>query len=243
MSSYEYNQLLKFLYFEGYADSYEDAEYIIEEMSDEELEEILEVKESYDSRYGRGERGEPRATEHLRVANPQQYAKDMEFWRARTRTATAQQRLKNKGKVPTKGGKPMFESVVEYLFVEGYADTIESAELMARHISEEWKNEIVEETLNEKLAKGTTGVSFATGKHKGGFTQAMTEKNPQTGRQRKTSPMSKAMGAHGRARSAQAAAERSGDTEAARRHKKRRDTIANVVYNKTNRIIDRADND
>jgi hypothetical protein len=44
MSSSEYNQLLKFLYFEGYADSYEEAENLLEEMSDEEFEDLLERK-------------------------------------------------------------------------------------------------------------------------------------------------------------------------------------------------------
>ena len=56
----------------------------------------------------------------------------------------AQQRLKAKGKVPTKGGNPVFEEVIEYLFVEGFADTIENAELMAENISENWVNEIME---------------------------------------------------------------------------------------------------
>ena len=31
---YEYHKLLKFLYFEGYADSYQDAEYLLEELSE-----------------------------------------------------------------------------------------------------------------------------------------------------------------------------------------------------------------
>ena len=44
MSSYEYHQLLKFLYFEGYADSYADAEELLESMSDEEFDEIIEAK-------------------------------------------------------------------------------------------------------------------------------------------------------------------------------------------------------
>ena len=35
--SYSYHKLLKFLYFEGYADSYEEAEYLLEEMTDEEF--------------------------------------------------------------------------------------------------------------------------------------------------------------------------------------------------------------
>ena len=35
--SYSYHKLLKFLYFEGYADSYEEAENLLEEMTDEEF--------------------------------------------------------------------------------------------------------------------------------------------------------------------------------------------------------------
>lgn len=42
MTTHEYHQLLKFLYFEGYADSYEEAEYIIEEMDDEEFDSLCE---------------------------------------------------------------------------------------------------------------------------------------------------------------------------------------------------------
>lgn len=39
--NYEYNKLLKFLYFEGYADSYEEAEYLLEDLDDDEFEELL----------------------------------------------------------------------------------------------------------------------------------------------------------------------------------------------------------
>jgi hypothetical protein len=48
-----------------------------------------------------------------------------------------------------------FDVIAEYLFVEGYADTIESAELIAENISEDWVNEI----LDEKYVKSmdTTG--------------------------------------------------------------------------------------
>jgi hypothetical protein len=60
------------------------------------------------------------------------------------RRAGMRARLKAQGKVPTKNGKPVFEEVVEYLFVEGFADTIESAEIMAENISEGWVNEILE---------------------------------------------------------------------------------------------------
>jgi hypothetical protein len=43
MSSYEYHQILQFLYFEGYADSYAEAEELFESMSDNEIEELNEA--------------------------------------------------------------------------------------------------------------------------------------------------------------------------------------------------------
>lgn len=42
MSSYEYHQILQFLYFEGYADSYESAEELVESLSDEEFQDLIE---------------------------------------------------------------------------------------------------------------------------------------------------------------------------------------------------------
>lgn len=39
--NYLYHLLLKYVYFEGYADSYEEAEYLLEELTDDEFEEIL----------------------------------------------------------------------------------------------------------------------------------------------------------------------------------------------------------
>lgn len=101
-----------------------------------------------------------------------------------------------------------------------------------------------EQNLYEKLKPGTRGrISFATGRDSR-HNQAMTETNPRTGRQRKTSPEMKAMGAHARARNAQERATQSGDHEAAARHRKRRGDIAHVVYNRTGRLLDyRADND
>jgi hypothetical protein len=48
-----------------------------------------------------------------------------------------------------------FESVVEYLFVEGYANTIEGAEEMAENISENWVNEIMEARASERKGLGS----------------------------------------------------------------------------------------
>lgn len=42
MDTKEYNKLLKFLYFEGYSDSYEEAEQLIEEVNDEDFETLYE---------------------------------------------------------------------------------------------------------------------------------------------------------------------------------------------------------
>lgn len=51
-----------------------------------------------------------------------------------------------------------FDAIVEYLYVEGYADTIESAEVMAECISEGWVETIIERKYgaDEKLPSGKT---------------------------------------------------------------------------------------
>ena len=51
--------------------------------------------------------------------------------------------------------KEEFDVIAEYIFVEGYADTIESAELIAESISEQWVNEILDEKYVRAL--DTTG--------------------------------------------------------------------------------------
>jgi hypothetical protein len=60
MTTYEYNQLLKFLYFEGYVDSYEEAEQLIESMNDDEFEslceEVFELDEETEEEKRRNER-------------------------------------------------------------------------------------------------------------------------------------------------------------------------------------------
>lgn len=63
--------------------------------------------------------------------------------------AAGRERLKAKGKVPTKDGKPVFEEVVEFLYVEGYADSIEAAELMAESAAEAWIDMILEKDETE----------------------------------------------------------------------------------------------
>lgn len=61
------------------------------------------------------------------------------------RRSTAQGNMRRKGTVPTKGGKPMFEDLVRHLYVEGYADTIESAEIIAENMSQDWVKKIIKD--------------------------------------------------------------------------------------------------
>jgi hypothetical protein len=62
------------------------------------------------------------------------------------RAEGGRQRLKDRGKVPQKGGKDMFEHILEHLVAEGYADTNEAALVIMANMSEEWRQSIVEET-------------------------------------------------------------------------------------------------
>jgi len=54
------------------------------------------------------EPGEPRKTKYLKV-DKDKFAKDMEFWNKKNQQASARERLKRKGAVPTKSGKRLFE--------------------------------------------------------------------------------------------------------------------------------------
>jgi hypothetical protein len=68
------------------------------------------------------------------------------------RAEGGRQRLKDRGKVPKKGGKDMFEHVLEHLVAEGYADTNESALAILANMSEEWRQDIME--ISQKTAIG-----------------------------------------------------------------------------------------
>jgi hypothetical protein len=284
MSSHEYNQLLKFLYFEGYADSYAEAEELLESMSDEEFEDLFEVKvtraprrqlaqleknprprltpsqrrsaenirrmlggdysvppggsarsrsaknaepepqdqpkprkrttklsnvrmgEEFDaieeakdipqevalkladmlkgspqlSKRGEMARGlrlyaigrnkkrleklqqneefedlteRMRGDEGSEDRNSAQIRRDNEYFNKIAAKKAAQERLSKQG-LKRKDGTPVFEEVIEYLFVEGFADTIENAELMAENISEGWVNEIMEAYVDLDTKKG-----------------------------------------------------------------------------------------
>jgi hypothetical protein len=93
------------------------------------------------------------------------------------RAEGGRQRLKDREKVPKKGGKDMFEEVLEYLVAEGYADTNEAAISIIANMGEEWMVSIFEEIeqLDEvsktddgtrariKMFAGKKGIEFEPG--------------------------------------------------------------------------------
>ena len=74
-----------------------------------------------------------------------QFAQSDAIQRRREAAAKAKAKLKSQG-LKRKDGSSVFEAVAEYLFVEGYADNVRSAEVMAMNISEDWVNEILNES-------------------------------------------------------------------------------------------------
>lgn len=135
MSNYEYHQLLKFLYFEGYADSYKEAEYILEDMSDEEFEELCERRLAHSFPLKPSER---RSVENIRARlndeEPRRSTRSSARKQEPTQEPKRKKRTTNMSKV----------IVAHYLFGEGYAETLEGAEVMAENISEEWRDSIAE---------------------------------------------------------------------------------------------------
>ena len=137
---YEYNELLKFLYFEGYADSYKEAECILEDMSDEEFEELCEKKLAHSFPLKPSEK---RSVENIKRMN------DGDFSVSPGGRSSTETRTKSASKPTPKTTKRKTDLskviIAQYLYVEGYAETIESAEVMAENISETWVEEIINE--------------------------------------------------------------------------------------------------
>ena len=65
------------------------------------------------------------------------------------RARGGRQRLKDRGKVPQKGGnRYCLTHILEHLVAEGYADTNESALAIMANMSEEWRQSIVEASVD-----------------------------------------------------------------------------------------------
>ena len=127
MSSYEYHQILQFLYFEGYADSYESAEYLFEQLSDEECVELCERA----TRPTRFPRSRERDIGHNDWKDSDPDSRD---WGERPEGAKKLKRRLNavvgtqkRQDIETGVRKEAHSFISQYLHDEGYANTIESA--------------------------------------------------------------------------------------------------------------------
>jgi hypothetical protein len=152
-----FDDVVEYLFVEGFADSYAEAEELLESMSDEDFEQLLDEARSYRASALRSIAKAASKTPVFK--NAPYFSRRSGFIRGALETATIIDAEKNKKtrsftkadsgrgktKAPVTEEYDIFESVVEYLFVEGFADTIENAEVMAENISEQWVDEILDE--------------------------------------------------------------------------------------------------
>jgi hypothetical protein len=142
---YEYHKLLKFLYFEGYADSYQDAEYLLEELSDEELDELLEEYELNEAHTF------PLSPEERAIVSRIAAISRGETPKKKTSTKSAS-KMEPSTSGPRREGvknveyKEEYDIILDHLLDEGYAETVESAEAIMVNMSEEWIDEILDES-------------------------------------------------------------------------------------------------
>ena len=146
MSSYEYHQILQFLYFEGYADSYESAECLLESLDDDEFEELNEARRKLAHSFPL-KPSERRSAENIGRMNRGDFSVPPEG-SVRVRSSR-----KNEPEAEPEEQKPRRRRtdmskviVAHYLFDEGYADSLNSAEVMAENISDNWVQSILSES-------------------------------------------------------------------------------------------------
>ncbi len=154
---YEYHKLLKFLYFEGYADSYQDAEYLLEELSDEELDELLEeyeLNEAHTFPLSPEERG---IVSRIAAINRGETPKKKTSTKSASKMEPSTSGPRRKG-VKNVEYKEEYDIVLDHLLDEGYAETVESAEAIMVNMSEEWIDEILDEAQQIMSVSGKGGL-------------------------------------------------------------------------------------
>jgi hypothetical protein len=137
MSSYEYHQILQFLYFEGYADSYESAEHLVEQLTEEEYDELCEKAHSFPLN-----KKERKSVENIGRMNRGDYSNAPDEDPTPTRTRSASRPAPKTKKRKTDLSKVI---IAQYLYDEGYVETPESGSTMAESISDQWANQILDE--------------------------------------------------------------------------------------------------
>jgi hypothetical protein len=165
-SNLNYNQdiveVAEYLVAEGYADSYEEAEYIIEDMSDEEFGDLVKessgmtksnrkTRDELVRKYGpefftnpksrtRSERKEkPAPTPAPSETEPKTRIKFADM------SNSSDQGLRGRRKLNAGMEYDTFDAILEHLVAEGYADTNESALAIMANMSDEWRQSILTE--------------------------------------------------------------------------------------------------
>jgi len=136
-SNKEYQDFLKFLYFEGYVDSYEEAEELVEYLSDDEIEYLCEA------RLKRRAHTFPLKPEELEsLATIRRFNRGNYSGTPKRSSSSKTEPEKTKPKKRTSDMSTII--VAQYLFDEGYADSPDGAKVMSENISRQWMNEIIE---------------------------------------------------------------------------------------------------
>jgi len=150
MSSYEYHQILQFLYFEGYADSYEEAEELVESLSDDEFEELNEARRKLAHSFPL-KPSERRSVENIERMNRGDFSVppggSVRVRSSRKNEPEAEPEPEEKKPTGKRRRTNMSNVIVaHYLFDEGYADSLDGAEVMAENISDNWVQSILSES-------------------------------------------------------------------------------------------------
>jgi ribosomal protein L12E/L44/L45/RPP1/RPP2 len=155
-SKYEYHQILKYLYHEGYASSYEDAEYIVENMSDEQYEELYEnVFSSASMPAASAGAAKGAADKHRKAAETATSAS----LRKGHRDSAARYEVTARRMSMT---ADHYEFLSDYLINENFASNLNAAHAIIESMSEEWIQSIFEENLNEVTGLGRVAFRLAS---------------------------------------------------------------------------------
>ena len=183
-SNLNYNQdiveVAEYLVAEGYADSYEEAEYIIEDMSDEEFEELCEKKLAHSfplkpkdrrsaeniGRMNAGDFSVPPEEENVRVRSARKVKPEPAPAPSKTRSSRRRIEFDDRSGSSDQGRRKLnsgmeydtFDAILEHLVAEGYADTNESALAIMANMSDEWRQSIVEAAADQSDKQIEKGV-------------------------------------------------------------------------------------
>ena len=141
--SHKYHQLLKYVYFEGYANSYEEAEYLLGQLSDEEFHDLCEGVFSSKSSGAISADAADEAAAKFKTAADSSPSNRKRYRDAAARHKVTARRLR----------KTNEECVVDYLVNEGYSDNYNSAEKIYESMSDEWLDSILEVTGGGRVTR------------------------------------------------------------------------------------------